>query len=66
MKPSCTGSSVPFVASPSTVRTRCPSAIAASTVQVFTGSSSSQATQVPHCEVSQPQWVPVSRNVSRR
>src|SRR6478609_6276836 len=66
MNPSCTGSSLPPTASPSTVRTRCPSAIAASTVQVLTGSSSSQATHVPHCEVSHPQWVPVSRNVSRR
>ena len=37
MKPCCTGSSAPPTSRPSTVRTARPSAIAASTVQLFTG-----------------------------
>ena len=37
-------------------------AIAASTVHDFTGSPSMSTTQVPQLLVSQPQWVPVSRN----
>ena len=65
-KPSCTGSSWPRRSRPSTVRTRCPSAMAASTVQDFTGISSSQTTQAPQFEVSQPQCEPVSRSSSRR
>ena len=63
MNPCCTGSSVPPSASPSTVRTSWPSAIAASTVHDFTGSPSSSTTQVPQLLVSQPQWVPVSPSV---
>ena len=51
---------------PSTVRTRCPSAMAASTVHDFTGVSSSQTTQAPQFEVSQPQCEPVSPRSSRR
>ena len=43
MKPSWTGSSTPSCSRPSTVRTSRPPAIAASTVQVFTGSPSIQA-----------------------
>ena len=39
-----------------------PLAIAASIVQDFTGSPSTSTTQVPQLLVSQPQWVPVSRN----
>src|SRR3954454_4107861 len=66
MKPCWTGSRTPSCSSPSTVRTSCPPAIAARTVQVFTGSPSSQATQVPQLLVSQPQWVPVSPSTSRR
>jgi hypothetical protein len=61
MNPRWIGSSSPFCSRPSTVRTSWPPAIAASTVQDFTGSPSSQTTQVPQLLVSQPQWVPVSR-----
>jgi len=57
--PSWTGSSRPFCSMPSTVSTRRPSAMAASTVHDFTGSSSSQTTQAPQLEVSQPQCEPV-------
>ena len=66
MKPCWTGSSSPSRASPSTVRTSRPSAITASTVQDFTGAPSSQTTQAPQLDVSQPQWVPVSSSSSRR
>src|SRR4051794_7833023 len=66
MKPCCTGSRVPFCAIPSTVRTSCPSAMAASTVHDFTGCPSIRTTQVPQLLVSQPQWVPVMPSVSRR
>jgi hypothetical protein len=65
-KPSWTGSSAPRAASPSTVATRRPSAITASTVQDLTGVSSSQTTQAPQLEVSQPQCDPVSPSSSRR
>ena len=34
-------------------------AMAASVVQLFTGSPSTHTTQVPQLLVSQPQWVPV-------
>ena len=65
--PSWTGSSTPLpVASPSTVVTRRPSAMTASTVQDFTGVSSSHTTQAPQLDVSQPQCEPVSRSSSRR
>ena len=66
MKPCCTGSSSPSCSRPSTVRTSWPPAIAASTVQDFTGSPSSQTTQVPQLLVSQPQCVPVRPRWSRR
>ncbi len=46
--------------------TRQPSAITPSTVQLFTGSPSSRTTHAPQFDVSQPQCVPVSPNVSRR
>ena len=62
MNPSCTGSRCPSTSRPSTVRMLRPPAIAASTVQDFTGSPSISTTQVPQLLVSQPQWVPVSRN----
>ena len=45
--------------------TRLPSVMAASTVQDFTGVSSSHTTQAPQFEVSQPQCDPVSRSSSR-
>src|SRR5579859_5506273 len=40
--------------------------MAASTVHDFSGVSSSQTTQAPQLEVSQPQWDPVSPRSSRR
>src|SRR4051812_27274715 len=66
MNPFWMGSSAPSCSRPSTVRTSWPPAIAASTVQDFTGSPSNHTTQVPQLLVSQPQWVPVSPIVSRR
>src|SRR5712671_5805973 len=48
------------------VLTSCPSAITASVVQDLTALPSRCTTQAPHCEVSQPTWVPVSRKFSRR
>ena len=66
MNPCCTGSSTPPTSMPSTVRISRPEAIAASTVQLLTGSLSIQTTQAPQFEVSQPQCVPVSRRLSRR
>src|SRR5262245_41942212 len=48
------------------VLTSWPSAITASVVQDFTALPSRCTTQAPHCEVSQPTWVPVSRRFSRR
>ena len=65
-KACCTGSSAPPRAMPSTVVTRRPSAITASTVQDFTGVSSSHTTQAPQLDVSQPQCEPVRRRSSRR
>ena len=64
-KASWTGSRAPPAARPSTVVTRRPSAMTASTVQDLTGASSSHTTQAPQFEVSQPQWVPVRPTVSR-
>jgi hypothetical protein len=51
---------------PSTVVTRRPSAMTASTVHDFTGVSSSHTTHAPQLEVSQPQCDPVSPSSSRR
>jgi hypothetical protein len=65
-KASCTGSSRSPYARPSTVVTRRPSAMTASMVQDLSGISSSQTTQAPQLEVSQPQCEPVSRSSSRR
>src|SRR5438105_6154013 len=48
------------------VFTSCPSAITASVVQDLTALPSRCTTQAPHCEVSQPTWVPVRRRFSRR
>ncbi len=63
---SWTGSSRLRVARPSTVVTRRPSAMTARTVHDLTGVSSSQTTQAPQLEVSQPQCEPVSPRSSRR
>jgi hypothetical protein len=63
---SCTGSSRVRLARPSTVVTRRPSAMTASTVQDLTGVSSSQTTQAPQLDVSHPQCEPVSPSSSRR
>ena len=65
-KASCTGSRAPSLGRPSTVVTRRPSAMTASTVQDLTGVSSSHTTQAPQFDVSQPQCEPVSRSSSRR
>src|ERR1700759_2628371 len=48
------------------VLTSCPSAITASVVQDLTALPSRWTTQAPHCDVSHPTWVPVSRRFSRR
>src|SRR5712691_11466851 len=48
------------------VLTSCPSAITKSVVQDLTALPSRCTTQAPHCDVSQPTWVPVSRRFSRR
>src|SRR5437588_12968003 len=48
------------------VTTFAPSACQANMVQDFTALPSTWTTQAPHCEVSQPTWVPVSRSPSRR
>src|SRR4051812_40299270 len=48
------------------VSTLAPSACQANMVQDFTALPSTCTTQAPHCEVSQPTWVPVRRSVSRR
>src|SRR6201996_2716876 len=66
-KASCIGcSGAPSAASPSIVFTSWPSAITVSVVQDFTALPSRCTTQAPHCEVSQPTWVPVRRRCSRR
>ena len=65
-KPSCTGSSAFTAPRPSTVVTRRPSAMTASSVQDLAGVSSSHTTQAPQLEVSQPQCEPVSPISSRR
>ena len=65
-KASWTGSSAVGLASPSTVVTRRPSAMTASIVHDLSGVSSSQTTQAPQLDVSQPQCEPVSPSSSRR
>jgi hypothetical protein len=65
-KASWTGSRALPIARPSTVVTRRPSAMTASTVQDLTGVSSSHTTQAPQLDVSQPQCEPVSLSSSRR
>src|SRR4029078_12060144 len=51
---------------PRSVSTSCQPRMTASVVQDSTALPSRWTTQAPHCEVSQPTWVPVSRRVSRR
>src|SRR5450432_1680597 len=64
---SCIGcSGAPSAARPSMVLTSCPSAITASVVQDLTALPSRCTTQAPHCEVSQPTWVPVRLRFPRR
>src|SRR5882672_8915053 len=48
------------------VSTFAPSACQANMVQDLTALPSTWTTQAPHCEVSQPTWVPVRRRPSRR
>src|SRR5215475_15396545 len=48
------------------VRTSAPSAVSTSSVHDFTAVPLTCTTQAPHCDVSQPTWVPVSRRFSRR
>src|ERR1700680_3733119 len=61
------GCSGPFgSATPSMVRTSAPSICQTKTVHDFTALPLTCTTQAPHCEVSQPTWVPVSRRFSRR
>ena len=52
-------------ASPSTVPISVPSACTARTVHDLVGLPSSSTVQAPQWVVSQPMWVPVSRNWSR-
>src|SRR5216684_7426998 len=61
------GCSGPFgSARPSMVRTSAPSICQTNTVQAFTALPFTCTTQAPHCDVSQPTCVPVSRRCSRR
>src|SRR5882672_11073706 len=48
------------------VVTDLPSAATVRSVQLFIETPSTWTTQAPHCEVSQPKWVPVRSSVSRR
>src|SRR5215467_6221263 len=48
------------------VVTFAPSICQGNTVQDFTALPLTCTTQAPHCEVSQPTWVPVSLRCSRR
>src|SRR5215510_15071744 len=48
------------------VRTLAPSICQGKIVQDFTALPFTCTTQAPHCDVSQPTWVPVSRRCSRR
>ena len=66
MNPCWIGSNSPPCSRSSTVRIVRPSAIAVRTVHDFTGSPSIHTTHTPQFEVSQPQWLPVSRRWSRR
>src|SRR5215467_2646699 len=59
----CSGPS--GAASPSIVSTLAPSSCKAKTVQDFIALPLTCTTQAPHCDVSQPTCVPVSRKCSR-
>src|SRR5476651_2497141 len=59
-------SAPPGSARPSIVVILAPSHCSASSVQDLAAMPSRWMTQAPHCEVSQPTWVPVSRKCSRR
>src|SRR5215467_897142 len=63
---SCIGCSLSAVARPSMVVTFAPSTERVSTVQDFVATPFTWTTQAPHCEVSQPTWVPVRRRFSRK
>src|SRR6185437_15493756 len=63
---SCIGCSLSPVARLSIVRTSASAAVSARMVQDFTALPLMCTTQAPHCEVSQPTWVPVNRRFSRR
>src|SRR5215467_2691731 len=63
---SCIGCSLSAVARPSMVVTFAPSTERVSTVQDFVATPFTWTTQAPHCDVSQPTWVPVRRRFSRR
>src|SRR5881396_1668557 len=65
MKPSCSGCSLPFCSSPSTVMRLLPFACTANIVHDFTGRPSSSTVHAPQCVVSHPMCVPVSRRTSR-
>ena len=54
------------MASPSIVVTELPSACTANIVHDFTDSPSTSTVQVPHDDVSQPTFVPVRPQTSRR
>src|SRR6185295_9473290 len=64
--PCWTGWRSPFFASPSMVVTSAPSAWTASIVHDFTAWPSTSTVHAPQREVSQPTWVPVSPQTSRR
>src|SRR3974390_3375222 len=53
-------------ARPSMVSTSAPSICQTNTVHAFTALPLMCTTHAPHCDVSQPTWVPVSRRFSRR
>src|SRR5215469_13753753 len=66
-KASCIGCSGPSAAaSPSIVSTLAPSSCSAKTVQDLIALPLTCTTHAPHCEVSQPTCVPVSRKCSRK
>src|SRR6516225_2802116 len=64
---SCIGCNGPsWAASPSMVSTLAPSSCSAKTVQDLIALPLTCTTQAPHCDVSQPTCVPVSRKCSRK
>src|SRR3989441_4962102 len=65
-KASCTGCSLPLVASPSIVVTCCPLACTANSRHERTASPLTSTVHAPQTPCSQPRWVPVSPRSSRR